>query len=503
MLISTLLSVLNPTILSLIALGSVLGVVIGALPGLSVSMAVALLVSLTFGWTMENTMAMICGVYCAGVYGGSISAVLLNIPGAPGAICTGFDGYPMAKLGEAAMGLGLARIGSFIGGLIGVFFLALFAPPLAEVALAFGPMEYLALIVLGLITVGSLSQGSFVKAIIAGLFGLLISCVGMDPIHGIGRFTFGSVDLLSGIGLIPCLIGFFGMSEVIAQLETGSTGKDIVRQMGNVMPRAKHILKMTPLILKSALLGTWIGFLPGVGGSIASFLAYDQAKRTVKNPSRPFGQGAYEGVIAPETANNAMIGGAMIPLMTLGIPGDSVTAIMLGAFMVHGLRPGPLLMTDSAGLFWLIVAMLIVANFMFLFIGLAATRYFPYILLVRKEILMPIVAILCVVGSYAINNSLFDVSVMFATGVLGYAFKLAAVPVGPIVIGIVLGSMADGELRRVSMIAQGDIIGMLLKRPIALVIFAVVLYQILDQIPRVRQGRKMLFVRLFGARRKR
>jgi putative tricarboxylic transport membrane protein len=485
-------------IILLTALGSLSGVVIGALPGLSVTMATALLVSLTFSWPMEYALAMIIGVYSGGVFGGSISAVLLNIPGAPSAICTGFDGYPLAKQGKASMALGLARIGSFIGGLIGLFFLALFAPPISQIALSFGPFEYLGLITLGLITIGNLSEGSFVKAIIAGLIGLLLSTVGMDPVHGIPRFTFGIMELLSGVGLIPSLIGFFGLSEVIVQMRTPSHKYRIIEQLGKVIPKLKTFTKMIPVILRSSVIGAWIGALPGVGGTIASFLAYDNAKRTVKNPTQEFGKGAYEGVVAPEVANNAMIGGAMIPLLTLGIPGDAVTAIMMGAFIVHGLQPGPLLMVNSADLFWFIVILFIIANVMFLFIGLAVTKYFPKVLSVRPETLMPIVSVLCFVGAYAIRNSSFDIILMVLAGLLGYFFKLIKFPIGPVVIGLVLGGMADGELRRVSMISDGHILEALLDRPIAIVIFFFAILQVLEQFPAVRNMRKRAQEKIFS-----
>ncbi|MFP4301160.1 MAG: tripartite tricarboxylate transporter permease [Spirochaetaceae bacterium] len=483
-------SAMDVHVILLTALGSLSGVLIGALPGLSVTMATALLVSLTFSWSMEYALAMLIGVYCGGVFGGSISAVLLNIPGAPSAICTGFDGYPLARQGKAAMALGLARIGSFIGGLIGVFFLATLAPPISVVALSFGPFEYLGLIALGLITIGNLSEGSFIKAILAGLFGLLLSTVGSDPVHGVPRFTFGSINLLGGIGLIPSLIGFFGLSEVIVQMRTPSHRHRVIDQLGNVIPRIGTFLRMIPLILRSSVIGAWIGALPGVGGTIASFLAYDNAKKSVKNPTQPFGEGAYEGVVAPEVANNAMIGGAMIPLLTLGIPGDAVTAIMMGAFIVHGLQPGPMMMVNSADLFWYIVILFLLANVLFLIIGLGVTKLFPKVLSVRPETLMPIVTVLCFVGAYAIQNSPFDIIIMVVAGVLGYFFKVIRFPVGPVVIGLVLGGMADGEMRRVSMISDGDVFGLFFSRPIAIVIFAFALLQIADQVPAFKRFRK-------------
>ncbi len=489
-------SAMDINILLLTALGSFSGVIIGALPGLSVTMATALLVSLTFSWSMKYALAMIIGVYAGGVFGGSISAVLLNIPGAPSSICTGFDGYPLARQGKAAMALGLARIGSFIGGLIGIFFLAALAPPISKIALKFGPFEYLGLITLGLITIGNLSEGSFLKAIIAGLIGLLLSTVGMDPFYGTPRFTFGSMELLSGIGLIPSLIGFFGLSEIIFQMRRSSRRHKPVVQLGKMIPRAGLFIKMIPVILRSSVIGAWIGALPGVGSTIASFLAYDNAKKTVKNPEVPFGEGAYEGVVAPEVANNAMIGGTMIPLLTLGIPGDAVTAVMMGAFIVHGLQPGPMMMVSNPDFFWFIVILLFLANLLFLFIGLFVTRYFLKILSIRPETLMPVVAVLCFVGAYAIRNSTFDILLMIGAGFTGYFFKTIKFPVGPVVIGLVLGAMADGELRRVSMISEGDILGKLMTRPIAVVIFAVALFQILDQIPAFRRRKRLLIEKI-------
>ena len=483
-------------VLLLTALGSFSGVIIGALPGLSVTMATALLVSLTFSWSMKYALAMIIGVYAGGVFGGSISAVLLNIPGAPSSICTGFDGYPLAKQGKAAMALGLARIGSFIGGLIGLFFLATLAPPISKIALSFGPFEYLALITLGLITIGNLSEGSFIKAIIAGLIGLLLSTVGMDPFYGTPRFTFGSMELLSGIGLIPSLIGFFGLSEIIYQMQIPSYKYRKIDQIGQVIPKLKTFLRMVPVILRSSVIGAWIGALPGVGSTIASFLAYDNAKKTVKHPVVPFGEGAYEGVVAPEVANNAMIGGTMIPLLTLGIPGDAVTAVMMGAFIVHVLQPGPMLMTKSPDLFWYIVILLFMANILFLVIGLFVTKYFLKILTLRPETLMPIVTVLCFIGAYAIRNSPFDIIIMIGAGFLGFFFKTIKFPIGPIVIGLVLGAMADGELRRVTMISEGNILGKLLTRPIAIAIFSLAFYQILEQISVFNRGKKAVVFKL-------
>lgn len=474
-------TVLTPKVLFLVAVGATSGIIVGALPGLSVTMATALLVSITFGWSTTDAMAMIMGVFCGGVYGGSISSVLLNIPGAPAAVATGFDGYPLARLGEAGYALGLARMASFLGGLMGTFLLATCAPALARFALGFGPFEYLMLVLLGITIIGSVSQGSFLKGIVAGFLGLFISTIGMDPIHGVGRFTFGNVHLMGGVNFIPALIGFFGMSEVFVQLRKSGTGVRPITELGRVVPSLRTFAKMIPLSIRSALIGTWVGALPGVGGEIAALMAYDAAKRTVKKPSRPFGEGAYEGVVAPEVANNACIGGALIPMLTLGIPGDAVTAVMIGAFIIHGMRPGPLLMQYSADMFWLIVALSLVANVLFLGIGLVITKYAPLILSIRKEILMPIVMVLCVVGSFALQNSMFDVCVMLAAGALGYVLRSLGFPVGPVVIGIVLGTLADSEFRRSIIISQGNVLGTFLTRPVAVVLFLVLIAQVATQ----------------------
>ncbi len=479
-------TVFTPKVLLLLAAGATSGVIIGALPGLTVSMATALLVSITFGWSMTDALAMIMGVFCGGVYGGSISAVLVNIPGAPAAVATVFDGYPLARRGEAGYALSLARIASFLGGLMGTAILATCAPLLARFALGFGPFEYLMLVLLGITIIGSVSQGSFLKGMIAGFLGLFISTIGMDPIYGVGRFTLGNVHLMGGINFIPALIGLFGLSEVLVQLRKGGVEARPITELGKRLPDLRTILRMMPLAIRSALIGTWVGALPGVGGEIAALMAYDAAKRTVRKPSRPFGEGAYEGVVAPEVSNNACIGGALIPMLTLGIPGDAVTAIMIGAFMIHGLRPGPLLMQYSADMFWLIVALSVVANFMFLGIGLVITRYAPLILSTRKEILMPIVTMLCVVGSFALQNSIFDVVVMLVAGVLGYVLRSLEFPVGPVVIGIVLGTLADSELRRSIIISRGHVLSTFLSRPVAVVLFLLLVVQVASQSTWVR-----------------
>ena len=403
---------LSPKLIFLIAAGTWAGIYVGAIPGLSVTMAVSILISFTFSWNVNDALALMAGVYCGGVYGGSRSAVLLNIPGAPAAVATGFDGYPLAKLGEAGIAIGLSTTASVIGGFMGVIALALAAPIISEYSLMFAPRDYFLLAIMGILLVGSLSGESLAKGVFAGALGVLLSMVGMDSFTGQGRFTFGSVQLMSGIHYVAIMIGLFGVSEALVQLHE-LTIKPIKQNVKKIIPSWRLLFKHLPLIIRTALIGIGVGALPGTGGDIAALLAYGHARRSIKNPTRPFGQGAYEGVIAPETANNAAIGGAYIPMLTLGIPGDAVTAVLIGALYIHGLKPGPMLMIETPHLFWFTVGSLALANIFLLFFGITGIRVFAKLVEIPKGLLLPIIIIITVVGTYAINNSINDVYWMF------------------------------------------------------------------------------------------
>ena len=315
------------------------------------------------------------GVYCGGVYGGSRTAILLNIPGAPAAIATAFDGFPLAKRGEAGQAIGLSTIISVLGGFIGIAVLALLAPVVADFSLKFAPRDYLLLATMGLLLVGSLSGESTAKGVFCGALGVILGMVGMDPLTAEGRFTFGSVSLLGGIHYVIAMIGLFGVSEALFQLHQVRL-KPVKQDVSRIIPPWSILLKYLPMSIRTSFIGVFIGSLPGTGGDIAALLAYDHAKRTVKNPSRPFGKGAYEGLIAPESANNAAIGGAYIPMLTLGIPGDAVTAIIIGALYIHGLKPGPMLMIETPHLFWFTVGNLALSNIFLLIFGLTGIRIF-------------------------------------------------------------------------------------------------------------------------------
>jgi len=444
--------------MALVAAGTFAGIYVGAIPGLSVTMAVSILISFTFSWDINHALCLMGGIYCGGVYGGSRSAVLLNIPGAPAAVATGFDGYPLAKLGMAGQAIGLSTTASVIGGYLGLLALATCAPVISEFSLMFAPRDYFLLAIMGLLLVGSLSGESLAKGIFSGALGVFLSMVGMDTFTGMGRFTFGSVGLMSGIHFVAIMIGLFGVSEALVQIHDIHI-RPLKQSIERIIPSWRLLFKHTPLIVRSALIGIWIGALPGAGGDIAALMAYGHARRSVKKPSRPFGEGAYEGVIAPETANNAAIGGDNIPMLTLGIPGDAVTAVIIGALYIHGLKPGPMLMVDTPHLFWFWVGTLTLANTFLLPFGLSGIKLFAKVVELPKGLLLPIIIIISVVGTYAINNSLSDVYWMLGFGIFGYVLKMYGFQMGPVILGIILGPLMEDGYRRAMMDQHNNLFG--------------------------------------------
>lgn len=437
----------QPTYLLYTVASVFVGVYVGAIPGLSATMAASLLISFTFSWDILSAMAVMIGVHVGAVYGGSRSAILLNIPGAPAAIATSWDGYPLALKGQAGRAIGTTAVQSFIGGILGTIVMLVASPAVASVALKFTPRDYLLLALMGLMLVSSLGEGSTWRAIMGVGFGLFIGCIGMDASTGLQRFTFGNTYLMQGVSYITVMIGLFGMSEALMQMRDMRT--EAVRQdVSKITPRLSDVFRYAPLTLQCSALGVFVGALPGTGGDIAALLAYDHAKRTVRRPEVPFGQGAMEGIVAPESANNASVPGGYIPLLTLGIPGDTVTAIILGALYIHGLHPGPLLMTQSADVFWFIIGTMFIANLALLACGLTGIKLFAKIVEIPKYILMPAIIILSVVGSYTVNNSVTDIYWMLGFGVIGYFLKLYHVPIGPIILGTILRSLIELNYRR-------------------------------------------------------
>jgi putative tricarboxylic transport membrane protein len=446
----------DPKLLFLIASGTFCGIYIGAIPGLSVTMAVSILISFTFKWDMNSALAVIAGIYLGGVYGGSRSSILLNIPGAPSAIATGLDGYPLAKRGEAGQAIGLTTIMSVFGGFVGILVLALAAPAVASLALKFAPRDYLMLAIWGILLVGSLSGGSLAKGIFAGAFGVIIGSVGLDPMTAEPRFTFGNLQLTAGISYVAAMIGFFGVAEVLVQMHEMHL-QAVKQNVTKIIPPWSLVRKYLPLATRTSGIGVVVGALPGAGGDIAALMAYDHAKRSVKNPSAPFGEGAYEGLVAPESANNAAVPGAYIPMLTLGIPGDAVTAVIIGAMYIHGLKPGPMLMIETPHLFWFQVGALVLANIFLLIFGMTGIKLFARIVETPKPILLPLILLLSAVGAYAINNNPGDVYWMLGFGVIGYFFKMYGFQVGPIILGMILGPLMDKSYRQAMISAEGNI----------------------------------------------
>lgn len=476
---------LSPELLALTALGTFLGIYVGAIPGLSVTMAVSILISFTFPWDVNNALCLMVGVYMGGVYGGSRTAILLNIPGAPSAIATALDGYPLAQRGLAGEAIGLSTVMSVIGGFVGILVLALAAPMVSEFALSFQPRDYLLLGLLGIMLVGSLSGRSLSKGIFAGAMGVLIGTVGLDPLTAEERFTFGVVDLWDGINPVAVMIGLFGISEALVQLH--HMDKAIVKQVINrIVPKMGDIRRFLPLSLQSSTLGVIVGALPGTGGDIAALMAYDHARRMTKYPEVEFGKGAKEGLVAPEAANNAAVGGAYIPMLTLGIPGDAVTAVFIGALFIHGLNPGPLLMTEKPEMFWFTVGNLTLSNIFVLIFGLTGIRLFAKIVECPKGVLIPIIFVLSIVGAYAINNAIVDVWWMFVFGVLGYFMKLYGYQLGPVILGVILSRLIDENWRRAILSDQGHLGEFLLgilTSPLSLFLFTALSLIFLSQTP--------------------
>lgn len=450
------LSVLDPRFVMMVLVGSVAGLFVGAIPGLSVSMATALLVSITYTWEHSDALAMIMGVYVVGVFSGAVSAILINIPGAPSSVVTTLDGYPMSKKGQSYKALYTATIYSFTGSLFGLIALGLLATPVSRIALKFTKMDYFLLALFGLATVGSVSTKNYAKGLISVMLGLIISMIGLDPLMGTRRLTFGIQNLIGGVSTVPALVGFFGFAEVLTVIYNMHQEQNVLA-MEKTTVRLKDVLKHWKLSLYTSTIGMLVGALPGAGGPVASFIAYNEAKRLVKNPEVPFGEGAVEGIMASESSNNACIGGALIPMLTLAVPGDAVTAIILSVFYVHGLQPGPLFIRQNPEAFHAILMAGIIACFALLVLGLLVAPRICKVITIPKNIMIPVVTSLCVIGAYACNNRLFDVALMFVFGLMGFLMRRFDYPVAPLILAMVLGTMMDSNFRQaVSLASSAD-----------------------------------------------
>ncbi len=475
-------------------LGTSIGIVFGAIPGLTATMAIALFLPFTFGMDPVLAFALLLGLYVGGVYGGSITAILINTPGTPGAAATAVEGYPLARQGKALDALSLATVSSFIGGMLSCGVLIVMAPQLARVALRFGPPEYFAISLFGLSMVSSIASKNIVKGIIAAAFGLLAATIGIDPIVGTMRLTFGNLNLVAGIGLIASLIGLFAISEVLSKLETikrtkGIEDKDIEKITGNFV--SLKVLRANIVnFLRSAAIGIGIGLIPAVGVSMSNWIAYNEAKRATKTPEL-YGEGCFEGVAASETSNNAVTGGALVPMLTLGIPGDAMTAVLLGALLIQGLAPGPKLFIDTPEVVTGIYGMLALANVFMLIIGLGMINIFVKIIKVPTNVLMPLVLVMCYIGSYAIHNNFFDVYVTLFFGIVAFLSLKAKYPLPPMLLGIILGPIIESNFRRAITMSRGSL-GIFFERPLSatFIVIAIVamIYPVLREYikPRVK-----------------
>jgi putative tricarboxylic transport membrane protein len=454
------------------ALGAVVGLFFGAIPGLTFSMALALMVPFTFGMAPTPAIALLLGVYVGGMTGGSVSAILLGIPGTPSAAATVLDGYPMARKGDASVALGAAVIASTFGGLFSLLVIMLLLEQVAAVAIRFGPVEIFALVLFGLSTICGLAERSLVRGLVAGVLGLMLMIIGLDELDGVPRLTFGTVQLQQGVNLLVAMIGLFAVPQVISTFRDHGR-EEPVKIGGNVrvrLPSLRELRDRLWLMARCAGIGTGIGAIPGTGGPIAAFLAYDHAHRFSRRP-REFGHGALSGVVAPESANNAVTGGTMIPLLSLGIPGDPATAVILGGLLVHGLHPGPMLFRTHLDAIYAIYLAILLAYVVILAVQLWGIRLFVRVLRVPPHLLAVGIIVLCVLGSYAIRNSIFDVYLMGIMGLFGYVLQRARIPVAPVVLGLVLGETLERQYRTALILGEGQY-GVFFESGFALFFFA-------------------------------
>ncbi|PIE33578.1 C4-dicarboxylate ABC transporter permease [candidate division KSB3 bacterium] len=475
-------NVFTVKVLFMMFVGIAGGMAIGALPGLTATMGVAILVPFTFTLDPLTSLVMLVGIYIGAIQGGSIPAVLIRTPGTPAAAATTFDGYPLALKGEADKALASALFASFFGGMVGTIILAFSAPLISQVALEFSAAEYCAFGIFGLSVIISLSEGGIIKGLIAGGFGLLLATVGMDKVTGTPRFTFDSIELMSGISFIPVMIGLFAVSEIYHGAEKIFRIERVDFRIKRLVPtfdELKHILKT---LIRSSCIGTFVGSLPGAGGDIAAFISYNEAKRFSKHPEE-FGYGEINGIAASESANNATCEGAMIPLLTLGVPGDSVTAVLIGAFMIQGLQPGPLLFVKNADLVYAIFVAFFVANIVNYIVALIGARVFAKAVSIPRYLLLPAIMLLCIIGAYSIRNSFFDVWVMLVFGVVGYLMQKFQYPIGPVVLALILGPMVESEFRRAMIMYQKNYT-IFFTRPISLMFLILALISIFGPIVR-------------------
>ena len=460
-LLEGLMAVLQLKVLGFLAVGVMLGAIFGSLPGLTATMGVAVLTPLTFWVSAEQGLAMLLGIYCGAIPAGGIPAILINVPGTPASIATTWDGYPLSQRGSAGLALGINALLSAIGQLTSIFFLAVAAFPIARFALRFGPAEYFGLALFGISLMASVSGERVVKGMLAGMLGLALVTVGLDPMTAYPRYTFGWSELLDGISFVPVMIGLFGLAEVLVQIsERHGKIADAPKALGRIWPRLKEWKRMLPAMFTGAGIGTFVGAVPAAGGDIGSVIAWEQARRLSRDKEN-FGKGSVEGLAASCAGCNSAIGGAMTTMLTLGIPGDAVSAVLIGALLIHGIQPGPLLFRDHRSFVFSLVFLMAFAAVLMMLIGLLGARPLARAMRIPNRWLWAGIVLFGTVGSYAMNNAVVDVWMMFVAGIVGFLLRKADVPLGPLVLGLILGPMMESNLRRALILSRGDWLGML------------------------------------------
>jgi putative tricarboxylic transport membrane protein len=460
--------------------GVVIGTLVGVLPGIGPVGAMALLLPATFSVPLSSSLIMLAGIYYGAMYGGSTTSILVNIPGEAASVVTCIDGYQMARHGKAGPALGISAIGSFIGGTVSIIGLMFVAVPLARIALRFGPPEYFSLMCAGLILLTYLTQGSIVKSLMMALVGILLGCVGLDMVVGSSRFTFDINELTDGVGVIPVVMGLFGVAEVFSNLETVIQRDILQTKIKNIWPSLKDYALSKWAIARGSIIGFLFGILPGGGAVISSFLSYAIEKKLSKTPER-FGKGAIEGVAGPETANNAAAGGSLIPLLTLGIPPNVVMAMLFSAMIIHGVQPGPLIMKNSPDVFWGLVASMYIGNILLVLLNLPLIWFWVKLLKIPYPILMPLILLFCLIGAYSLNNSTFDVGVMIFFGGAGYLMRKFRYECAPLVLAFIMGPILEQNLRQSLLMSNGSFT-IFITRPISAVTLFIAFLLLLSNI---------------------
>ena len=478
-----------PNSIIFIFVGAAAGILIGAIPGITSTMSIALLIPFTYSMPLVPAVGMLFGIFSGAMYGGSIAAILINTPGTPASAATLLDGYPMGQRGEAGRALSIALFSSFCGGMMGALIMTFLSPFISRVALRFGPAEFFTLAIFGLSVIVSISGKSITKGLMAAFFGLLIATVGMDKTSAYLRFT-REVGFYEGIPFIPALIGLFAISEVFRSVENILQTRTLQAKITRVLPSWADIKKIARTVFTGGLIGSGIGVIPGTGGDIAAFVSYSEAKRSSKNPEK-FGTGCPEGVAAAEVANNACTGGCMVPLLSLGIPGDSNTAVLMGAFILKGFQPGPMMYVEHMETVYAVFLSIILANIAMLIAGMGGIKLFVKVISIERKLLVPAIMVLSLIGAYAINRNMFDVFFAIAMGGVGYLLQKYGFPLGPILLAFILGPMSESNLRRFMQIDDGQF-WRIFTKPICVALISLALISLISSIINQRRINKRL-----------